>query len=58
MKRKLLKLLLTVFCGVLCLFGVSACEQLGQLNKDIDYSTSVVKHIKLKDFLIMKDLDN
>lgn len=25
-------------------------------NDDIDYSTSVVKHIRLKDFLIMKDL--
>lgn len=26
-------------------------------NDDIDYSTSVVKHIKLKDFLIMKNLE-
>lgn len=27
-------------------------------NDDIDYSTSVVKHIKLKDFLLMTSLDN
>lgn len=27
-------------------------------NDDIDYSTSVVKHIKLKDFLLMESLDN
>ncbi len=27
-------------------------------NDDIDYSTSVVKHIKLKDFLMMNTLDN
>ena len=26
-------------------------------NDDIDYSTSVVKHIKLKDFLLMNTLD-
>ena len=26
-------------------------------NDDIDYSTSVVKHIKLKDFLLMNSLD-
>lgn len=26
-------------------------------NDDINYSTSVVKHIKLKDFLLMKNLD-
>ncbi len=26
-------------------------------NDDIDYSTSVVRHIKLKDFLLMKNLD-
>ena len=25
-------------------------------NDDIDYSTSIVKHIKLKDFLIMESL--
>jgi predicted AAA+ superfamily ATPase len=25
-------------------------------NDDIDYSTSIVKHIKLKDFLLMQDL--
>ena len=25
-------------------------------NDDIDYSTSVVKHIKLKDFLMMESL--
>lgn len=27
-------------------------------NDDIDYSTSVVKHIKLKEFLLMENLDN
>ncbi len=27
-------------------------------NDDIDYSTSVVKHIKLKDFLLMNSLEN
>ena len=27
-------------------------------NDDIDYSTSVVKHIKLKDFLLMESLDD
>ncbi len=27
-------------------------------NDDIDYSTSTVKHIKLKDFLLMETLDN
>lgn len=27
-------------------------------NDEIDYSTSVVKHIKLKDFLLMKDLES
>lgn len=27
-------------------------------NDDIDYSTSVVKHIKLKDFLLMQSLEN
>lgn len=27
-------------------------------NDDIDYSTSTVKHIKLKDFLLMESLDN
>lgn len=27
-------------------------------NDDIDYSTSVVRHIKLKDFLLMKTLDD
>ena len=26
-------------------------------NDDIDYSTSVIKHIKLKDFLLMKSLE-
>ena len=26
-------------------------------NDEIDYSTSIVKHIKLKDFLLMEDLD-
>ena len=26
-------------------------------NDDIDYSTSVVRHIKLKDFLLMNSLD-
>ena len=26
-------------------------------NDDIDYSTSVVRHIKLKDFLLMENLD-
>lgn len=27
-------------------------------NDDIDYSTSIVRHIKLKDFLLMRDLDD
>ena len=27
-------------------------------NDDIDYSTSVVKHVKLKDFLLMNSLDD
>lgn len=27
-------------------------------NDDIDYSTSVIKHIKLKDFLLMESLEN
>ena len=27
-------------------------------NDDIDYSTSVVRHIKLKDFLLMNSLDD
>ena len=27
-------------------------------NDDIDYSTSTVKHIKLKDFLLMGTLEN
>ena len=27
-------------------------------NDEIDYSTSIVKHIKLKDFLLLKDLDS
>ena len=27
-------------------------------NDDIDYSTSVVRHIKLKDFLLMRDLND
>ena len=27
-------------------------------GKEIDYSTSIVKHIKLKDFLLLKDLDS
>ena len=27
-------------------------------NDEIDYSTSIVKYIKLKDFLLMKDLDS
>lgn len=27
-------------------------------NDDINYSTSIVRHIKLKDFLMMSDLDN
>ncbi len=26
-------------------------------NDDIDYSTSTIRHIKLKDFLLMDDLD-
>lgn len=26
-------------------------------NDEIDYSTSTVRHIRLKDFLLMKDLD-
>ena len=26
-------------------------------NDDIDYSTSIVKHIKFKDFLMMNDLE-
>lgn len=27
-------------------------------NDDIDYSTSIVRHIKLKDFLLMNSLEN
>lgn len=27
-------------------------------NDDIDYSTSVIKHIKLKDFLLMESLED
>lgn len=27
-------------------------------NDDIDYSTSIIRHIKLKDFLLMKSLEN
>lgn len=27
-------------------------------NDDIDYSTSTVRHIKLKDFLLMESLDS
>ena len=27
-------------------------------NDDLDYSTSVVTHIKLKDFLLLNSLDN
>lgn len=27
-------------------------------NDDIDYSTSIVRHIKLKDFLLMNSLDD
>lgn len=27
-------------------------------NDDIDYSTSVIKHIKLKDFLLMESLES
>ena len=28
------------------------------INDEIDYSTSTVQHIKLKDFLFMEDLEN
>ena len=32
------------------------CEKILITNDDIDYSTSAVRHIKLKDFLLMEDL--
>ncbi|MBR4407656.1 MAG: ATP-binding protein [Clostridia bacterium] len=32
------------------------CQKIIITNDDIDYSTSTVKHIKLKDFLVMKEL--
>ena len=34
------------------------CQKILITNDDIDYSTSVVRHIKLKDFLLMNSLDD
>lgn len=34
------------------------CKKILITNDEIDYSTSVVTHIKLKDFLLMEDLDS
>lgn len=36
----------------------NSCKKIFITNDEIDYSTSVVTHIKLKDFLLMKDLDS
>lgn len=36
----------------------NSCKKILITNDEIDYSTSVVTHIKLKDFLLMKDLDS
>ena len=34
------------------------CQKIIITNDDIDYSTSIIKHIKLKDFLLMQNLEN
>lgn len=36
----------------------NSCKKILITNDEIDYSTSVVIHIKLKDFLLMEDLDS
>ncbi len=36
----------------------NSCKKILITNDEIDYSTSVVTHIKLKDFLLMEDLDS
>lgn len=36
----------------------NSCKKVLITNDELDYSTSVVTHIKLKDFLLMKDLDS
>lgn len=36
----------------------NSCKKILITNDEIDYSTSVVTHIKLKDFLLIKDLDS
>lgn len=36
----------------------NSCKKMLVTNDEIDYSTSVVTHIKLKDFLLMEDLDS
>lgn len=36
----------------------NSCKKILITNDELDYSTSVVTHIKLKDFLLMKDLDS
>jgi len=35
-----------------------SCKKILITNDELDYSTSVVTHIKLKDFLLMEDLDS
>lgn len=36
----------------------NSCKKILITNDEIEYSTSVVTHIKLKDFLLMEDLDS
>lgn len=36
----------------------NSCKKIFITNDELDYSTSVVTHIKLKDFLLMEDLDS
>lgn len=36
----------------------NSCKKILITNDELDYSTSVVTHIKLKDFLLMEDLDS
>lgn len=36
----------------------NSCKKILITNDELDYSTSVVSHIKLKDFLLMEDLDS
>ena len=42
---------------VLLLILDNSHEKIIITNDDIDYSTSTVRHIKLKDFLLMDSLD-